>query len=92
VFGAGSRTPASSIKSMIGHAMGAASAIEAVACVLATVRDLVPPTINFETPDPECPLDCVPNAARECVVDVAMNNAYGFGGNNASVIFRKWEG
>ena len=89
VFGGG--IPASSIKSMIGHAMGAASAIEAVTCVLATVHDVVPPTINFETPDPECALDCVPNAAREYAVGVAMNNAYGFGGNNASVIFRKWE-
>jgi 3-oxoacyl-[acyl-carrier-protein] synthase II len=90
LFGA-VRVPASSIKSMIGHAMGAASAIEAVACVLATVHDVVPPTIHYETPDPDCPLDCVPNAAREYRVDVAMNNAYGFGGNNASVVFRKWK-
>jgi 3-oxoacyl-[acyl-carrier-protein] synthase II len=86
-----SRVPTSSIKSMLGHAMGAASAIEAVACVLATVHGVVPPTINYETPDPECPLDCVPNTAREYRVTVAMNNAYGFGGNNASVIFRRWE-
>jgi 3-oxoacyl-[acyl-carrier-protein] synthase II len=92
VFGEASRRiPASSIKSMIGHAMGAASAIEAAVCVLATVDAVVPPTINYETPDPDCPLDCVPNAARELAVRVAMNNAYGFGGNNASVVFRKWE-
>jgi len=91
LFGGGSAVPASSIKSMIGHAMGAASAIEAAACVLAIVHGVIPPTIHFETPDPECPLDCVPNAARECRVNVAMNNAYGFGGNNASVIVRAWE-
>jgi len=90
LFGGGA-VPASSIKSMIGHAMGAASAIEAVACVLAIVDGIVPPTIHFETPDPDCPLDCVPNTAREYPVAVAMNNAYGFGGNNASVIFRAWE-
>ncbi len=92
VFGPAARgIPTSSIKSMIGHAMGAASAIEAVACVLAAAEDRIPPTINFETPDPDCPLDCVPNVARDHTVRVAMNNAYGFGGNNASVVFRKYE-
>ncbi|HTM26648.1 MAG TPA: beta-ketoacyl-[acyl-carrier-protein] synthase family protein [Vicinamibacterales bacterium] len=92
LFGdAARRIPTSSIKSMIGHAMGAASAIEAVVCVLASRDNLIPPTIHYETPDPECRLDCVPNAAREHEVRVAMNNAYGFGGNNASVLFRKWE-
>jgi 3-oxoacyl-[acyl-carrier-protein] synthase II len=79
----------SSIKSMLGHTMGAASAIEAVACALAVAGDHIPPTINFEEPDPECRLDCVPNEAREVPVEVAMNNAYAFGGNNASVLFRK---
>jgi 3-oxoacyl-[acyl-carrier-protein] synthase II len=69
--------------------MGAASAIEAAACALAVRDDRLPPTINFETPDPECDLDYVPNAARSGTVTVAMNNAYAFGGNNASVIFRK---
>jgi 3-oxoacyl-[acyl-carrier-protein] synthase II len=92
VFGdSAERIPTSSIKSMIGHAMGAASAIEAVACVLAIVDDIVPPTVHYETPDPDCRLDCVPNVARPHVVRIAMNNAYGFGGNNASVLFRKWE-
>jgi len=81
--------PMSSIKSMLGHTMGAASAIEAVACVLAVQNDALPPTINYETADPECGLDYVPNEARFAQVDVAMNNAYAFGGNNASVIFRK---
>ena len=81
--------PISSIKSMLGHTMGAASAIESVACVLAVHNDALPPTINYQTPDPECDLDYIPNEARFCRVDVAMNNAYAFGGNNASVIFRK---
>jgi 3-oxoacyl-[acyl-carrier-protein] synthase II len=81
--------PMSSIKSMLGHTMGAASAIEAAACSLAVHHDVLPPTINYETPDPACDLDYVPNHARRQPVEVAMNNAYAFGGNNASVIFRK---
>jgi 3-oxoacyl-[acyl-carrier-protein] synthase II len=85
------RVPMSSIKSMLGHTMGAASAIEAAACALAVHHDALPPTINYETPDPECDLDYVPNEARSARVDVAMNNAYAFGGQNASVIFRKWQ-
>ncbi len=88
VFG-GRRVPVSSIKSMLGHTMGAASAIEAAACALAVAEDRVPPTINFEEADPECDLDPVANRARELPVEVAMNNAYAFGGNNASVLFRK---
>jgi 3-oxoacyl-[acyl-carrier-protein] synthase II len=83
------RVPMSSIKSMLGHTMGAASAIEAAACSLAVRDDRIPPTINFENPDPECDLDIVPNAARHVPVELSMNNAYAFGGNNASVIFRK---
>jgi 3-oxoacyl-[acyl-carrier-protein] synthase II len=90
VFGGRRRpVPVSSIKSMLGHTMGAASAIEAAACALAVADDVVPPTINFEQPDPDCRLDCVPNEARALTVEVAMNNAYAFGGNNASVLFRK---
>ncbi len=90
VFGErASRVPTSSIKSMIGHTMGAASALESVVCCLAVADGRVPPTLNFEEPDPECDLDCVPNHARELTVRVAMNNAYAFGGNNASVIFRE---
>lgn len=84
-------TPVSSIKSMLGHMMGAASAVEAAACALAVYHDRVPPTINFEEPDPECDLDCVPNEARGLRVEAAMNNAYGFGGVNTSVIFGKCE-
>jgi 3-oxoacyl-[acyl-carrier-protein] synthase II len=93
VFGArAARVPTSSVKSMIGHTMGAASAIEAAVCALAIHTGRVPPTMNLQALDPECELDCVPNAARELRVRVAMNNAYAFGGNNASLILRRCEG
>ena len=85
------RIPISSVKSMLGHTMGAASAIEAAVCALAVFNDRVPPTINLNDPDPECDLDYVPKFARELRVNVAMNNAYAFGGNNASLILRKRE-
>jgi len=92
VFGEGAATlPMSSIKSMIGHTMGAASAIEAAVCALAIHEGRVPPTINFSEPDPECPVDCVANECREMPVAVAMSNAYAFGGNNASLMLRAWE-
>jgi 3-oxoacyl-[acyl-carrier-protein] synthase II len=83
------RVPMSSVKSMLGHTMGAASAIEAAVCALAVHEDRIPPTMNLEVPDPECDLDYVPNRAREHRVNVAMNNAYAFGGNNASLVLRK---
>jgi 3-oxoacyl-[acyl-carrier-protein] synthase II len=85
------RIPISSIKSMLGHTMGAASAIEAAVCALAVFNDRIPPTVNLKNPDPECDLDYVPNCAREHTVRVAMNNAYAFGGNNASLVLRKCE-
>src|SRR6185369_13920561 len=92
LFGAAAyRVPISSIKSMLGHTMGAASAIEAAACALAVYHDRIPPTINLKEPDPECDLDYVPNYARAQTVKVAMNNAYAFGGNNASLILRKYQ-
>jgi 3-oxoacyl-[acyl-carrier-protein] synthase II len=92
VFGAAAyRIPVSSVKAMLGHAMGAASALEAAVCALAVSCDRIPPTIHLEEPDPECDLDYVPNRARDCRVRVALNNAYGFGGNNASLLLRKWE-
>lgn len=81
--------PASSIKSMIGHAMGAASALEAVATVLAVHQDTVPPTINLEEIDPECAIDCVPNIPRRHTTRIALNNSFAFGGNNACVAFGK---
>jgi 3-oxoacyl-[acyl-carrier-protein] synthase II len=85
------RVPISSIKSMLGHTMGAASAIEAGVCALAIWHDCIPPTMHLEDPDPECDLDYVPNAARAHKVGVAMNNAYAFGGNNSSLILKKCE-
>jgi 3-oxoacyl-[acyl-carrier-protein] synthase II len=80
----------SSIKSMLGHAMGAASALEAIACCLAVKNDVMPPTANYETPDPECDIDCVPNQARKAQVNIALNNSFAFGGNNACVVFKKF--
>jgi 3-oxoacyl-[acyl-carrier-protein] synthase II len=84
------KIPISSIKSMLGHTMGAASALEAIVCALAIKNDVIPPTINFETPDPECDIDCVPNQARKHIVNVALNNSYAFGGNNASLVLKEF--
>jgi 3-oxoacyl-[acyl-carrier-protein] synthase II len=91
VFGAlYKKIPMSSIKSMLGHTMGAASALEAIVCALAAANNIIPPTINFETPDPECDIDCVPNDARKHTVNIALNNSYAFGGNNASLVLKKF--
>ncbi len=79
----------SSIKSMLGHTLGAAGAIEAAATALTVAHGIVPPTINFETPDPDCPLDVVPNTAREMRVDAALSNSFGFGGQNGVLAFRR---
>lgn len=83
------RIPISSIKSMLGHTMGAASALEAITCALVVKNDIIPPTINFETSDPECDIDCVPNQKRRHNVNIALNNSYAFGGNNACLIIKK---
>lgn len=83
------QVPISSIKSMLGHTMGAASAIEAVACVLAIADNRIPATINLVNPDPECDLDFVPLVSRSHKVNAALNNAYAFGGNNSSVVFAR---
>ena len=77
----------SSTKSMTGHCFGAAGAVEAMMCVLALHEGVLPPTINYETPDPECDLDYVPNEARRVQVDVALSNAMGLGGHNGCVLF-----
>ena len=79
-------------KSMIGHLLGAAGAISAVHSVLAMRDGIVPPTINLENPDPDCDLDYVPNVARRMTVNAAMVNGFGFGGQNATAIFRRFEG
>jgi 3-oxoacyl-[acyl-carrier-protein] synthase II len=84
------KTPVSSTKGATGHCLGASGAIEAIISVLAVERDVVPPTINQETPDPECDLDYIPNEAREHQVDVALSNNFGFGGHNACLVIKKF--
>ena len=84
------KLPVSSTKSMTGHLLGAAGGVEAVISVLAMEHGILPPTINLETPDPECDLDYVPNTARKKQVGIAMSNSFGFGGTNACLIFRKY--
>jgi len=80
----------SSNKSMMGHLLGATGAVEAIFTAL-TIRDgIIPPTINYEVPDPECDLDYVPNVARKAEVNVALSNSFGFGGANAALVFRKF--
>jgi 3-oxoacyl-[acyl-carrier-protein] synthase II len=87
------RTPISSTKGATGHCFGAAGAIEAIFSLLALRDRIVPPTINYEQPDPDCDLDYVPNEAREVPeLSVAISNSFGFGGHNASIVLRRWEG
>ena len=84
------RIPVSSSKSMVGHLLGAAGAIEAAICVLVIEHGIIPPTINLTHPDPECDLDYVPNVARQAKVDKALTNSFGFGGHNSTLIFRRY--
>ncbi len=93
VFGEHARRLAiSSTKSMLGHMMGAAGAVEAIVCTLAIQHGCIPPTINLEQPDPECDLDYVPNTARETRVDVALSNSIGLGGHNSALVLRRYQG
>ena len=82
----------SSTKSMTGHLLGAAGGIEAAFTALALDRQIVPPTINYENPDPDCDLDYVPNQARQMKVDVALSNSFGFGGTNGTLVLRRCNG
>ena len=80
----------SSTKSMTGHLLGAAGAVEAMACILALDRQEVPPTINYEEPDPECDLDYVPNLKRDVALEYALSNSFGFGGHNVTLLFKRY--
>jgi 3-oxoacyl-[acyl-carrier-protein] synthase II len=84
------KIPVSSTKSMTGHMMGATGALEAILCVQAVREGILPPTIHYETPDPDCDLDYVPNKAREHKAEIAISNAFGFGGHNAVLVIRKY--
>lgn len=81
----------SSTKSMTAHLLGAAGGIEAIACIMTIINGIIPPTINYETPDPECDLNYVPNVAKKVDVKYALSNSLGFGGHNATIIFKKYE-
>ncbi len=92
IFGeAAYHLPISSTKSMTGHLLGAAGALEALACVKAIQTGIIPPTINYETPDPDCDLDYTPNSARRHNITIAMSNSFGFGGHNATIVIRKYD-
>jgi 3-oxoacyl-[acyl-carrier-protein] synthase II len=93
VFGQLARDiPMSSVKSMMGHLIAAAGAVELITCVLAIEHGMLPPTINYANPDPELDLDYVPNAARKAAVDVCLSNSFGFGGQNDTLIVSRWNG
>jgi 3-oxoacyl-[acyl-carrier-protein] synthase II len=85
------RIPVSGTKGATGHCLGAAGAVEALFTTLAVYEGMLPPTINYETPDPECDLDYVPNEARKADVQIGVNNSFGFGGHNACVVIKRYD-
>jgi len=85
------KTPVSSTKGATGHCLGAAGAVEAIFTIFAVSRGVLPPTINYETPDPLCDLDYIPNEARHKKIEIGVSNSFGFGGHNACVVFRRWD-
>ena len=86
------QVPISSTKSMVGHALGASGALESIAAIRTIETGTIHPTINYEYPDPDCDLDYVPNESREQDVDIVLNNSFGFGGQNACLVFKRFEG
>ena len=86
------RIPVSSSKSMIGHTIGAAGAIEGIITILSLEHGILPPTINLDHPDPDLDLDYIPNRSREKSIHIALSNSFGFGGHNATLVFRKYAG
>ena len=93
LFGANAyQIPVSSTKSMIGHLLGAAGAVELIGCIGGMEKGFIPPTINYEVPDEECDLDYVPNESRDMQIEVVLSNAFGFGGHNTSIAVRKFTG
>ena len=86
------KTPISSTKGATGHCLGASGAVEAIFCTLAIDKNLLPPTVNYEKPDPDCDLDYIPNQARQKDVRIAVSNSFGFGGHNACVVLGRLDG
>jgi 3-oxoacyl-[acyl-carrier-protein] synthase II len=84
------RVPISSTKSMLGHLIGCAGAAETLVCILSIMNGIIPPTINYDHPDPDCDLDYVPNVARKAEVNIALSNSFGFGGHNSVLILRRY--